>query len=84
MQTLVLFSVLLGQSVKWSLFVELELAPLMWMLGVGYEAPDAGAMVPYHKFLIQVPTLRLEFRLARRSDIEKAVKLQAELEAAAT
>jgi hypothetical protein len=84
MKTLTIFRCLLGQSFKWCLYVELELAPLLWLAGIGYEPPDEETMVPCHKFLIHVPTFRLEFRLSKRDDLEKATATIARLEAEAT
>lgn len=83
MKTLVLFNFALNLTEKWSLFVELELAPLLWLVGVGYESPDYDAMVPCHRLSVNVPTFRLDFRLAQRADMAKARQAMEQLEAAA-
>lgn len=84
MKTLTIFRCLLGQSLKWCLYVELELAPLLWLAGIGYEAPDYESIVPCHKVTVHIPTFRLEFRVSKRDDLEKATATIAQLEAEAT
>ena len=84
MQTLTIFTFVMNLSKKWSLYVELELAPLLWLAGIGYEAPVPDALVPCHRLMVHVPTFRLDFRMSKREDLEKARVFQAQVEAQAT
>lgn len=80
MKTLSIFSRAFNLTDKWSLYVELELAPLLLLFGIGYEAPDESALVPCHKVALHVPTFRLEFRLSDRADLERAQEVIGNLE----
>lgn len=54
---------------KWSLCISMDLVPLMWLAGFGFEAPDEDAEVPAYKLTFNVPTLRLEFQWAENAKL---------------
>lgn len=54
----------------WLVCLSLDLCPLWWLVGIGFEAADPDSPCPAHSVTVSVPTLRFEISWAKTEDVD--------------